>query len=71
MTHYRITYEDKSGHLVVGSEFDAKDDHEAPHRGRALLPAQTSGYEIWRDEGSSRGQLVFAEWQLIRGSETE
>lgn len=65
MTHYRITFEDFAGHSIAGSSFDAEDDNQATLRARALLPAQTSGYEIWRDEGATSGTLVFAEWQLI------
>jgi hypothetical protein len=68
MTRYRITFENDAGHSVAGSHFEAKDDYEAPSRGKALLPAQTAGYEIWRGEGRHPGPLIFAEWTLTTAS---
>jgi hypothetical protein len=65
MTHYRITFEDRDGASASGG-FEAKDDQEASAKGKTFLPPRTSGYEIWRDEGSRNGQLVFAEWHLVR-----
>lgn len=64
MTSYRVTFDDDAGHSCTGGAFEAKDDHEAPVRAKAFVPAQTSGYEIWRDDGSQRSPLVFAEWTL-------
>ncbi len=64
MTRYRITFEDTSGHSCGGDGFEAKDDIEASRRGKRLLPAQISNYEIWRGEEATRGPLVFAEWTL-------
>jgi hypothetical protein len=64
MTQYRITFDDTAGHSCEGCGFEAKDDQEAPVRGRAFVPAQTSGYEIWREDGTQRSPLVFAEWTL-------
>ncbi len=69
MTRYRITFRDSKGQSVA-SDFDAKDDSEAPRGGRARLPARAAGYEIWRDDGTNHGKLVFAEWSLIQSSET-
>lgn len=68
MTHYRITFEAPAGQPIGVSAFDATDDTQAALRGRALVPARISGYEIWRDDGLSTGKLVFAEWKLTRAS---
>jgi len=71
MTRYRITFENGEEPTGTSGDFDAKDDTEAARRGRARRPTRTAGYEIWRDEGTQREQLVFAEWTLIQRPDTK
>jgi hypothetical protein len=62
MTHYRITFRDRSGQTA--REFDANGDREALHHAKTCVPTVTTGYEVWRDAGHAHSPLIFAEWYL-------